>query len=413
MTTGGRLLAGRMPRSFAAREARLWAAALSMASVLVVIGCGSNVPGTAVKAADQQNADGVTVAMLNPGSYPTKAVPLRLTPSATTGAILEGQRMATNVVVPSEIDATLLRLGVFNTGPVNDPQALRADIGRARADIAATHRFIAGFSTSRSTEGGSVPNTSVVNLVMRFAEPSTAAAAAEMAAAAPMWRPTPIPRYHEATASAFDMPQGVIVESFTPHGPYVLYQWVQTNKLAETAAELIAKTLDLQGPRIDQFVPTDPAQLAGLPVDPTALLTHTLPLPPDAATPAVGVYSAQAAMHFQTDPVKSAFLFTAAGVESMSLGLTMVYQAKDPTGAARVVDQLASDQAQGGATPTDGVSALPNAKCLDRGGDLQQTQFRFNCYAHAGRYAFNATSPQAQEARQQTAAQYLMLNGFR
>jgi hypothetical protein len=412
MTRGGRLAATCMFTGVAARQTRL--AAIAVASALVVIGCGSTVSGRAVKAPDhpdRPNADGVTVAMLNPGRYPTTVVALSLTPSQTTGVILEGQRMANNVVVPSEVDAALLQLGAFNTGPVDSPQALRAEFGRARADIAATHGFVSGFSTSRSSGGVPVPNTSLVNLVMRFADPrAAAAAAAEMTDAYPIRRPTPIPRHDDAAASAFDMPQGVIVESFTPRGSYVLYQWVQTDKPLPTAAALIAATLDLQGPRIDEFVPTDPAQLASLPVDPTGLMSHTLP---NAATPTIGVYSAPAALHFQGDPVKSAALFAAAAVESMSLGLTMVYQARDPTGAARLVDQRAADEARAGATPIDGVAGLPNAKCLDHGGNLQQTQFRFGCYARAGRYAFNASSPVAQDARQQTAAQYLLLNGFR
>jgi hypothetical protein len=398
MMTGGRL---------AARQTRL--CAIATACALIAIGCGSTVSGTAVRATDQPNAGGVTVAMLDPGRYPTKAVALSLAPNHTTGVMLEGQRMASNVVVPSEVDTTLLQLGASNTGPVDNPQALRADVGRARADIAATHGFIAGFSTSRNSGGVPVPNTSLVNLVMRFAAPSDAAAAAAQMSAAEPRRPTPIPRHDDAAALAFDMPQGVIVESFTPHGPYVLYQWVQTNTPPETATALIAATLDLQEPQIDAFVPTDPAQLATLPIDPTGLVSHTLP---NAATPAIGVYSAPAALHFEGDPAKSAALFADAAVESMSLGLTMVYQARDPAGAARVVDQLTANEAQAGATPIDGVAGLPNAKCLDRGGNLQQTQSRFGCYARAGRYAFNASSPEARDARQQTAAQYLLLDGF-
>src|SRR5262249_22285528 len=161
----------------------------------------------------------VTVALLNPGNYPTKAVPVSLTPNDTIGVILEGQRMATNVVVPSEVDATVLQLNAFNTGPVENAQALRADIRLPRAEIGARHGFIAGFSTARNTRGTertSAANTSLVNAVMRFGDPgAAAAAAAQMAATDPMPRPTPIPRYPDAAASASAMPEGVIVEAFT------------------------------------------------------------------------------------------------------------------------------------------------------------------------------------------------------
>jgi hypothetical protein len=321
--------------------------------------------------------------------------------------------MAASVVMPSDVDATLRQLITVNTGPASNPQALRADIRLARADIAAKHRFVAGFSTSRSTEAESAPDTSLVNLVMRFPDAGSAAAAgAEMAATDPMQRPMPIPRHTDAAASAFDTPNGVFVESFTPHGPYVLYQWVQTNKPPKTATELIARTLDLQSPRIDQFVPTDPSRIASLPVDPSGLLAHTLPVSSDEYTPGIGVYSPQAALHFQTDPVKSAPLFAAAAVESVSQNRTMVYQAKDSAGATEIVDQLVADEAAAGATPAEGVAGLPNARCLDRGADIPRTQSRFDCYAHAGRYAFKASALKAQDAREQTAAQYLMLNGY-
>ena len=104
----------------------------------------------------------------------------------------------------------------------------------------------------------------------------------------------PGPRHPEAAASAFNMAQAAIVESFASQGLYVLYQWLQTNKPAETATELIGRTLDLQGPRIDQFVPTDPSRLASLSVDPNGLLAQTLPASPYAVTPDIGVYSAPA-----------------------------------------------------------------------------------------------------------------------
>ncbi len=122
----------------APRETRVWASALATAAALVITGCESTVAGTSVEPTDQKNPDGVTVALLDPGSYPTTAVPLSLTPSVNTGVILEGQRMAAAaVVVPSEVDAALRELVVFNTGAVESAQALRADVGLSRANIAA------------------------------------------------------------------------------------------------------------------------------------------------------------------------------------------------------------------------------------------------------------------------------------
>ncbi len=181
-----------------------------MVAALVITGCEPSVTGTGV-AADHQNDDGVSLALLGPGNYPTTTVPLQLTPSAGTGVVLEGQRMADGVVVPSEVDAALRELVVFNTGAVESAQALSADIGLSRANIVAGHHFVAGFSTYRSTGGGSMSDTSLVNLVMRFADQSAAAAAARALVDTDMTlRRTAIPRHADTPALAFTMAQGVI-----------------------------------------------------------------------------------------------------------------------------------------------------------------------------------------------------------
>jgi hypothetical protein len=217
----------------------------------------------------------VTAGPMDVGPYPTTAVAATAWPGI--GTVLEGQRMAASVVLPTDVDGSLRRLESANTGPVPDAQGLRADIRARRAGIAEAHRFVAGFSSSRSTEGEPTPTTSMVNLVMRFPDAGAASAAAKEMAAAEPARPTAIAHHREAVALVVTMPRGFIVESFTPRGPYVLYQWVQTRRTLEEATSLVAGILDLQGPRIDVFTPSDP----GLPVDPARLLAHTLP-------PAVG-----------------------------------------------------------------------------------------------------------------------------
>lgn len=57
-----------------------------------------------------------------------------------------------------------------------------------------------------------------------------------------------------------------------------------------------------------------------------------------AVTSDIGVYTPQAALHFQADPIDSAALFAATGVESVSIRDGMVFQAETATAAAHVVD---------------------------------------------------------------------------
>ncbi|EHB58152.1 hypothetical protein MycrhDRAFT_0588 [Mycolicibacterium rhodesiae JS60] len=340
------------------------------------------------------NGVAVTASPLDVGSYPTAAVAVSAPPGI--GTVLEGQRMAARVVLPTDVDTSLRRLESVNTGPVPNAQALRADIRARRAGIAEAHRFVAGFSSARSTAGEPAPATSVVNLVMRFPDTGAAAAAArEMAAAEPA-RPVAIGHHRDSLALVVTMPRGVIVESFTPRGPYVLYQWVQTRNTVEAAMGLIAGILDLQGPRIDEFTPTDPARLAELPIDPTGLLAHTLP-------PAVGVYSAPGALHFEHDPVRAAELFDAAVVTAVALGRATIYETESSSGATLLAENLPS----GATTAADAITGVPNGSCVDLGAGPS----RYGCHGTRGQYAFTTTSADLHDARQQAAAQFLMLGG--
>lgn len=340
------------------------------------------------------NGAAVTASPLDVGVYPTTAVAVSVRPGI--GTVLEGQRMAANVVLPTDVDNALRRLESATTGPVPDAQGLRAVIRARRAGIAQAHHFVAGFSSARSTEGEPTPAASVVNLVLRFPDSGSAAAAAsEMAAAEPA-RPVAIGHHRESLALVVMMPRGVIVESFTPRGPYVLYQWVQIRSTLDAATGLIAGILDLQGPRIDEFTPTDPGRLAELPIDPTGLLARTLP-------PAVGVYSAAGALHFERDPVRAAELFAAAPVTAVALGRATVYESESVSGATLLADKLPP----GGTTAADAIAGVPDAACVDLGAGPSQ----YGCHGTSGRYMFTTTSADLQDARQQAAAQFLMLGG--
>jgi hypothetical protein len=385
----------------------------AMAATLFLGACQAVDAGNAVGSHVDHTA-GPTPALLDPGGYPTEAVPPPANSIAAAGVVAEGHRMADAVVIPSEVDSQLRQLRPSNTGAVEDALALRADMGRSRANIAANHGFVAGFSSARDTRTGSETRIAAVNLVVQFANRNAAAAAAaEMAATNSEQRRALIPRHPDAAAAVFDMAQGAVVESFTPHGSYVFYQWVQSTGRVGTATDFIAETLDRQGPRIDAFTPTPSSQLLTLSVDPTTgLLAHTLTVNPGSSNPASGVYSARAAMHFQHDSVDSVAVLASGPIISMSLRDAVVYETGDAAAATRVVEQMAIHQSTAGATAIEGVTGLPNAQCFDAGMESPRTQPRFRCYASASKYAFNTSSELQDNARKQAAAQFLMLYGY-
>jgi hypothetical protein len=386
--------------------------------VTVLTGCGVTVTGAPVKEPEPSAADGVNVALMDTGQYPIHAGhPFGTAGDATMGAYLDAVRMADFVVGPWEIDAALRNVAIFNTGPIADAPGLKNDIGDAPLAVAAAHGFICGFSTSRSASVPG-PQEALVNLVMRFPDAdAAAAAAAEMAeqalrSADPPRRAASIPGHPEALTSTYDMINGSqTVQSFTAHGPYVLFGWANIKGDASIATTLLAGTLESQAKRVDGFAPTDPAKLAELPVDPTGrLLARVMPPPKGkSALPYAGVYSSRGALHFEQDPSESASVFATSGIENIGLRWgPAVYQAHDEQGAARISDRFIADAHD--AKPTSDVRGLPVAKCFARQDPIAGKAI-FECFARADRYAFDASALQEADAKQMTAAQYRILAG--
>jgi hypothetical protein len=199
------------------------------------------------------------------------------------------------------------------------------------------------------------------------------------------------------------------VRAFTARGPYVLVQLAQATDSPDTAAALIAKTLDLQGPLIDQFTPTDAAKLAELPIDPTGLLARTLPVSPDdASVNQRTVYEPRGALQLQTDPPRAATLFAQAGMTYEASAATAVYEARDARDAhgARVIADGFFAEVSAIGRPAAAVKQMPTSRCLD----LSEGKVaNFYCLATADRYTIEAQAAQLLDAQQKAAAQYAML----
>ena len=166
---------------------------------------------------------------------------------------------------------------------------------------------------------------------------------------------------------------------------------------------MVAKTIDLQGPAIDQFRATDPSEFADISLDPTGLLARTLPVPEkDATTVQNTTYEQRGALQFQNDPSRSATLFSETGTDLVAMAKTNVYQTKDSESAARIVDGFYAEL-QPTSQPAKPVNNLPDSRCL------QLEDKSFYCLGAADRYAIETTSDNLLDAQQQVAAQYAML----
>lgn len=388
---------------------------LAVALVAVIAGCTSTVAGSAVKATGGSTVGGTNSSRLDPGNYPAKpGSPYGNANSPGVGAVIDAHRMAANVVVPDEVDPALTKPSWFNTGTLGMPDLISIDIPSPGPEIAAAHHVLFGFSTCR-VSAGPADQEMLINVVLRFPDPAAAVAAAtELAARVPPpapGHPVPIPNYPAALAAAYDAQDFHAVASFVPRGPYLLYQYAQSPQGPDAAVRLVATTLDLQGPRIDAFVPTDPAHFPDLPIDSTGFLNRVVP--PDKGangTADSGTYQAQAALHFEAD-AKARQLFAAAGIDAVAILRTTVYRARDAASAQQMAEMAAADTGvQPGAKPDVGVPGVPSAKCFEMGQSPRDVSpARFQCFAAAGRYAFRAASQDLLDVQQQMASQYLML----
>lgn len=412
---------------------RLLSAPLLLTGFTAVIalgsGCSSVVTGSAVKSGGPAPA-AANVALLDPGNYPRRPrPPLGTVADEAAGRRVEAQRMADMVTGPWQIDDRLIsptNAEIAPTTAIPDPGRLSVLVrGETIAPIATSHHFVAGFVSGRATPpppkgqaGGDNPKI-LDNGVLRFPSTQDAADAAAAMGAADLGtvRPgniwatrLPIPRYPDAVADVAALSGGFEAESFTAHGPYVFFQFAGSKESAAAAADMIAKTLDLQSPSADHFQATPVDQLASLPADPTGLLARTVP----ATEPSINqsaVYSPQGSLHFRADPVATQAMYNDAGIARVAADRTTVYEAVDITGAQRAADGLVrTDVPFLGYHSAPGINGLPSARCFDRGPDSTDLgAVRFLCIATADRYAFKATAAQEVEAHQVIAAQYLML----
>ncbi len=196
-----------------------------------------------------------------------------------------------------------------------------------------------------------------------------------------------------------------LLTAFSVHGPFVLIQLAASTDGLDSAASLIAKTLDLQAPLIDRFSPTHPDSLKSLPVDPTGLLARTVPVSADDYSPQQrAVYEVRGVLHFQSDPERSTTVFRDAGVIHVAIAETRVYETRDVRGAKAIAEAFYGDARLYG-TPAPPAEDVPNSRCVSFTGGNSGSNY---CVATVDQYAFEAEGAPG-NAQQKLTAQYALL----
>lgn len=375
----------------------------------LLTGCSTNVEGSAVKGDAGPAPAAVDPSKLDTGRYPTEPnAPLGL--AGDRGVLVEAQRMANNVVGPWEVDSTLTRSFGMGALALTNPAAMTLIGPPEYAGVVGEHDFVNGFVTARTAEGRKI----LLNVVLRFADTASAAAAkAELGDVAKRSsegaQPVTIPGHDDTAAVSYPMADGpagkqwTAVRAFTAHNEYVFMQLAQASDGVDPAVGLVAKTVELQSPAIDQFRATDIAEFADISIDPTGLLERTLLVPEEQATVVQNAtYERRGALHFQSDPSRSATLFEQTQTDLVAMAKTNVYETKDADAAGRIVSGF-FDELQPTAKEATAVRDLPGSRCL------QLEDKSFYCLAAADRYAIESSGTNLLEAQQQAAAQYVLL----
>lgn len=354
----------------------------------------------------------VSAAQLYVGSYPiAPRPPLGRAGDPKTGAVVDAQRLADYVVGPWDADKELVEPYLSTFYLLDTPMTLAQFSPDAMALQAESHGFVNGFASARQATDKHV----MINAVLRFPDEAAATAAATAMNTATAQQsirgvtPTPatIPGHPATVASTYPFtPTGsdrewAVIRAFTPHGPFVFMQLVQSAEGLDQAATLVQKAIDAQRPRVDEFVPAPPDALADVELDPTGLLVKTLPVASNPNSTKNAVYSARGAMHFQTNPVESKTLFTDTGVKAVAMGAANVYQARNPGSALMIVNAFSKEILSAGEAAA-AVPNLPESHCATRGK-------AFYCVALAGEYAVEVNGEALPDVQQRTAAQYVLL----
>jgi len=400
---------------------RIALAALMIGVLLTA--CGGTVDGLATKGTPT-----VDSSALDPGSYPTAPRP-PLGPAGTeeAGRLVEGRRLAGFVVGPWQVDPALTQIGAAPAKVVQHRNEITQVVWPSMMARFPSLPLVAGLVSERKSANPG-DSTLLRNAVVQYPFPETAKIAADGLAAGALnlvdhgggpaltepVRAVPIPGHPEATGALIRRLEGTAsvheLTVISARGPFMLIQVVQF-ATPERAAELAGRVLDLQAPLIDTFVPTSPTPLATLPLDPSGLLARTVPLKAGQGDSMSNAdYDPSGAVQLEADPIQVGSAMRDAGVDTVAISQTTVYQARDPEAAKQLAQMLSDDlTATTAARPVEEVPGVAGSRCMrteDAGGLLSQHW----CIAAHDRFTFKAVARELNNAHQQMAAQYLILS---
>ncbi|BCK53164.1 hypothetical protein NWFMUON74_09360 [Nocardia wallacei] len=363
----------------------------------------------------------VDITKLDVGPYATTPRKLDAPSGMPVARFMEAERLAGVLPLPIEIDPAL-RYGepglVHAFLEVSDAYHLSPMfrwLDEKQFNTAAPN-FVAGFSTSASSDKKQALSYELVNSVLIFPDDSSARSAATELSKAGFYdedaEPTSLDKYPEAVARRQPTRQTLV--SWLASGKFVIVTIAQHHEnrilgvsdfrpLATVTEKAIAATL----PTLEKFVPTPPDKLMTIPVDRENMRSRSLRRPEgDGFTNIPGAYDVHGALQFAEDVEESRRHYAQAGVDLVALDGADLFRTKDATAARRLFEENTQSTRFLRHAPTP--VGLPNARCFEYKGP-SLGYLRYTCHLHYGRFMASVASNQLQDVQQRLSAQYAIL----
>lgn len=427
------------------RSTRIFVAAV-LASAVTVSGCTAQdtVSGSAVETRSGEPATATERVLvpaapgeLDPGTNATSAMPeghgndVEL--DAATGGLVESQRLAEFVTLPTEVDAGLVDLVDKSTGTLATPAHVARLLDDAGSGVRGTlteFGYYAGFSSTRRMGlfGTNAQQLKIAVLVFPNSDSARAAAGAlhqdQMSATPSMTnadgepydgrlQERPIPGMADSFTSANIGAKFVTASAFTPHGRYVIYTWSDAPaSTGDWAYMVLADALAQQKTLIDRFPVTEPSDVTTLPMDIDGVLRLTVPYGKDdeAIPNSLAVYGPRGLAHLSDDQAGILTAMTDTDTDRVGILKTMLYRSRTAAAAEELFDRLASiirtQRSDTAVTGIDGPPGVPNTRCFTV---IDPRTSYVHCVMVRGRYVAEATGADSTDAHQTVTAQYMIL----
>jgi len=392
-------------------------AAVAVVVSATVIGCGSQVSGSATRTEpDSSN--------LNFGNYQTQPRTVGNAKSLNQGRAWEAQRLADHVAVPFEIDPAYVYDNrreslVHPTQIVLNRKGLGKLIINDTFDEVAEDLVAGWLNTWATGPSGGEPRRSLNLSVLIFPDAKTAETVGPTLEHDDFTfnadnESVSITKYPKTYAHW--RPSVSSIGSWTVHDRYVIFMKIDDETKAPDLASLTAqveRALAVQIPLLDKFVPTPSDQLERVPLDPTGLLGRTLPSDPSAPVRAQpdGYFTGRGALSLFADPDADLLnTFTKNGVDLITFGDSVVFRSTTTAGAKALVDEWKKPEADSkeASAPDKLADAVAcRANTYESQGEVKTSDYI--CYLQVDRYAAQIRDGNLQDLHQQVAAQYVLL----